>query len=78
MSWQFDFLLQVLHNFSSEKRTTRDSLNRFLLRPRMISMRGNDGTRMEGVFVSSWTDILRGGGIRGHDDSGRDLAQLAK
>ena len=64
MSWQFDFLLQVLHNFSSEKRTTRDSLNRFLLRPRMISMRGNDGTRMEGVFVSSWTDILRGGGIR--------------
>ena len=78
MSWQFDFLLQVLHNFSSEKRTTRDSLNRFLLRPRMISMRGNDGARMEGVFVSSWTDILRGGGIQGHDDSGRNLAQLAK
>lgn len=78
MSWQFDFLLQVLHNFSSEKRTTRDSLNRFLLRLRMISMRGNDGARMEGVFVSSWTDILRGGGIRSHDDSGRNLAQLAK
>ena len=77
MSWQFDFLLKVLHNFSSEKRTTRDSLNRFLLRPRMISMRGNDGAWMEGVFVSSWTDILRGG-IQGHDDSGRNLAQLAK
>ena len=55
MSWQFDFLLQVLHNFSSEKRTTRDS-QILTIRPRMISMRGNDGTWMEGVFVSSWTE----------------------
>ena len=47
MSWQFDFLVRVLHNLSSEKRT-RDSLNRFLLRLRMILMRGNDGAR--GVF----------------------------
>ena len=74
MSWQFDFLVRVLHNLSSEKRT-RDSLNRFLLRLRMILMRGNDGA-LGGVLCCPGQTSPEEYGAE--DDSGRNLAQLAK